>query len=213
MIVILMTYNGLTLQEAIDFVGECCRRTINNFIETADAVPSQDPETDAVVQRYIGGLRDWIVGYVIDTSFYSRSSLTHSILDLFIGASWPPVTLVVKDNKWRKIGLSSFFQSGKSWKLMRLLTLRRSAGIYVYFIFLSWLLFFLLAIASFVLTITSTFLPPQFYKWYLLPVFFTYSISSVVFFWYIDPLCQLLLYSARFSKIFEPGCQLLIRYL
>ncbi|KAK1231745.1 Anterior gradient protein 3 [Marasmius sp. AFHP31] len=62
MIVILMVHYGHTLQSAMDFVGEKCRNCIDNFKATRENLPSWGPEVDDVVQRYVKGLQDWIVG-------------------------------------------------------------------------------------------------------------------------------------------------------
>jgi hypothetical protein len=64
MIVILMHYHGLTLQEAVDYVGQLCEETINAFIENKKRLPSWGREIDDMVQIYVKGLQDWIVGYV-----------------------------------------------------------------------------------------------------------------------------------------------------
>ncbi|KAI3595869.1 terpenoid synthase [Moniliophthora roreri] len=65
MIVILMKCRDLTLQEAVDRVGEMCRETIDNFSATRENIPSWGPEVDDIVERYVKGLQDWIVGYVL----------------------------------------------------------------------------------------------------------------------------------------------------
>ena len=63
MIVILQENYGMELQEAVDYVGEMCRLTINNFIENKKHVPSFGcPKLDQDVAGYIQGLQDWIVG-------------------------------------------------------------------------------------------------------------------------------------------------------
>ncbi|KAJ7228636.1 terpenoid synthase [Mycena pura] len=62
MIVILMKYHGHTLQSAIDYVGELCRFTIDAFQRDRESLPSWGPEIDDMVQRYVGGLENWIVG-------------------------------------------------------------------------------------------------------------------------------------------------------
>ncbi|KAL0067060.1 hypothetical protein AAF712_005844 [Marasmius tenuissimus] len=62
MIVILMVHYGHTLQSAMDFVGEKCRNCIDNFNATRENLPSWGPEVDDMVQRYVKGLQDWIVG-------------------------------------------------------------------------------------------------------------------------------------------------------
>ncbi|KAK7455115.1 Alpha-muurolene synthase [Stygiomarasmius scandens] len=62
MIVILMVYHGHTLQGAMDYVGDLCKQTIDGFNENRKKIPSWDPEVDDMVQRYVQGLQDWIVG-------------------------------------------------------------------------------------------------------------------------------------------------------
>ena len=64
MIVILMHYHGLTLQEAVDYVGNLCSETINAFIENKKRIPSWGKEIDDMVETYVKGLQDWIVGFV-----------------------------------------------------------------------------------------------------------------------------------------------------
>jgi len=64
MIVILMHYHGLTLQEAVDYVGSLCEETINAFIENKKRIPSWGKEIDDMVEKYVKGLQDWIVGFV-----------------------------------------------------------------------------------------------------------------------------------------------------
>ena len=63
MIVILMTYHGMNLQEAVDYVGELCRQTIDAFCENMKRVPSFGiDQLDKDVAGYIQGVQDWIVG-------------------------------------------------------------------------------------------------------------------------------------------------------
>ena len=63
MIVILMTYYGMTLQEAVDRVGELCQQTIDTFCENMERVPSfGDAKLDQDAAAYVQGLQDWIVG-------------------------------------------------------------------------------------------------------------------------------------------------------
>ncbi|EKM75335.1 hypothetical protein AGABI1DRAFT_46681 [Agaricus bisporus var. burnettii JB137-S8] len=62
MIVILMKYHNHTLQSAMDYVGNLCSETIDNFERLKGEVPSWGPEVDDMVARYIQGLQDWIVG-------------------------------------------------------------------------------------------------------------------------------------------------------
>ncbi|KAL0946496.1 hypothetical protein HGRIS_012714 [Hohenbuehelia grisea] len=71
MIVILMEYHGHTLQSAIDHVGELCRQTIDAFAENRKSIPSWGPEIDKMVDGYVQGLQDWIVGS-LHWSFQTR---------------------------------------------------------------------------------------------------------------------------------------------
>jgi hypothetical protein len=64
MIVILMEYHGHTLQSAVDHVGELCRQTIDSFTANRNNLPKFTPEVDAMVEGYVQGLQDWIVGWV-----------------------------------------------------------------------------------------------------------------------------------------------------
>ena len=62
MIVIMTRHHGMTLQEAVDFVGDLCKKSIDRFNEDRARLPSWSPETDAQVQVYVQGLADWISG-------------------------------------------------------------------------------------------------------------------------------------------------------
>jgi hypothetical protein len=62
MIVIMMRHHGMTLQEAVDFVGDLCKKSIDRFTNDRACLPSWGPEIDAQVQVYVQGLADWIVG-------------------------------------------------------------------------------------------------------------------------------------------------------
>ena len=62
MIVIMTRHHGMTLQEAVGFVGDLCKKSIDRFNEDRPRLPSWSPETDAQVQVYVQGLADWIVG-------------------------------------------------------------------------------------------------------------------------------------------------------
>ena len=64
MIVILMDYHNLSLQAAVDHVGELCKQTIDTFSINKTELPSWGPEIDKMVACYVQGLQDWIVGYV-----------------------------------------------------------------------------------------------------------------------------------------------------
>lgn len=73
MIVILMEYHDMTLQQAVDYVGDLCKQTIDAFCQNKGNIPSWGPEIDDMVARYVQGLQDWIVGFVssllINTAF------------------------------------------------------------------------------------------------------------------------------------------------
>ena len=62
MIVIMMHHHGMTLQEAVDFVGDLCKKSIDRFTEDRARLPSWGPKIDTQVQDYAQGLADWIVG-------------------------------------------------------------------------------------------------------------------------------------------------------
>lgn len=63
MITILMVHHGMSLQDAVDKVGEFCRMTIDKFCMDKDRVPSfGDAKLDRDVATYVKGLQDWIVG-------------------------------------------------------------------------------------------------------------------------------------------------------
>ncbi|KAG6861414.1 Alpha-muurolene synthase, partial [Blastosporella zonata] len=68
MIVILMKYHGHTLQSAVDYVGNLCEETIKGFIRDRKQIPSWGPEIDSMVERYLDGLQNWIVGYGFSSS-------------------------------------------------------------------------------------------------------------------------------------------------
>ncbi|KAF8629977.1 hypothetical protein AX17_005542 [Amanita inopinata Kibby_2008] len=62
MIPVMMAQKGLNLQEAVDFVGECCRVSIERFETDRQLIPSWGPEIDRDVAKYVDGLQNWIVG-------------------------------------------------------------------------------------------------------------------------------------------------------
>jgi len=62
MIAIVMHHHGMTLQEAVNFVGDLCGKSVDRFTEDRARLPSWGPEIDAQVQVYVQGLADWIVG-------------------------------------------------------------------------------------------------------------------------------------------------------
>ena len=61
MISIMMHNHGMTLQEAVDFVGDLCEKSLDRFNEDRARLPSWGPEIDAQVQLYVQGQADWIV--------------------------------------------------------------------------------------------------------------------------------------------------------
>lgn len=71
MVAIMMHHHGMTLQEAVDFVGDLCEKTFDRFTEDRARLPSWGPEVDAQVQVYVQGLADWIVG-ILHWSFDSE---------------------------------------------------------------------------------------------------------------------------------------------
>lgn len=64
MIVIVMQTQGLSLQEAVDFVGDMCKQSIDRFVQAKARLPSFDcgGRIDREVAQYVKGLEDWIVG-------------------------------------------------------------------------------------------------------------------------------------------------------
>jgi hypothetical protein len=62
MIPVTMLHYGLDLQEAVDFVGAMCSRTVSNFEHDRQLLPSWGPEIDKMVEKYADGLQNWIVG-------------------------------------------------------------------------------------------------------------------------------------------------------
>ena len=62
MIPILMHHHKSTLQEAVDFVGNLCKTSIERFETDRASLPSWGPSLDQDVAVYIDGLQNWIVG-------------------------------------------------------------------------------------------------------------------------------------------------------
>ncbi|PAV15125.1 terpenoid synthase [Pyrrhoderma noxium] len=64
MISIAMRTIGLSLQDAVDYVGDLCQESTHRFIAAKKRVPSFDDggPIDKQVAIYIKGLEDWIVG-------------------------------------------------------------------------------------------------------------------------------------------------------
>jgi hypothetical protein len=58
-----MINDGLSLQQAVDRIGEMCKQTIDTFVENQARVPSWgDCSIDRDVKLYVNGLQEWIVG-------------------------------------------------------------------------------------------------------------------------------------------------------
>ncbi|KAF8479287.1 isoprenoid synthase domain-containing protein [Russula ochroleuca] len=62
MICVFMINDGLSLQQAVDRIGEMCKRTIDTFVENQARVPSWGDCIDRDVKLYVNGLQEWIVG-------------------------------------------------------------------------------------------------------------------------------------------------------
>jgi len=62
MIVVLMTHQNMSLQDAVDYAGGLWKQTIDRFIETKDRLPSWGLNIDAAVSAYVEGLQNWIIG-------------------------------------------------------------------------------------------------------------------------------------------------------
>jgi hypothetical protein len=71
MVIILMQHHNLSLQDAVDYVGDLCKQTIEAFSTNKTKLPSWGPETDEMAACYVQGLQDWIVGYVFILSLFS----------------------------------------------------------------------------------------------------------------------------------------------
>lgn len=73
MIDVVMHGQGLELQDAVDVVGDFCKRAIDRFVDDRARLPSWGPAVDADVRVYVDGLADWIVGslhWSFDTERY-----------------------------------------------------------------------------------------------------------------------------------------------
>ncbi|KAG8216688.1 isoprenoid synthase domain-containing protein [Butyriboletus roseoflavus] len=62
MINVIMHEQGLDLQDAVNAVGDLCKRAIDRFTHDRANLPSWGPTIDADVRVYVDGLADWIVG-------------------------------------------------------------------------------------------------------------------------------------------------------
>ncbi|KAG5726364.1 Germacradienol/germacrene D synthase [Termitomyces sp. T112] len=59
---LLMEYHGHTLQSAVDYVGDLCTQSIEEFDRGRNQLPSWGAEIDAKVTKYVEGLQDWFIG-------------------------------------------------------------------------------------------------------------------------------------------------------
>ncbi|TFK27829.1 terpene synthase [Coprinopsis marcescibilis] len=59
---VVMYEKGWSLQEAVNFVGALCKKTIERFDSEKRNLPSWGRERDEEVAMYIDGLQNWIVG-------------------------------------------------------------------------------------------------------------------------------------------------------
>lgn len=89
MIPVVMNQYGYGLQEAVDFVGDLCKQSIDRFIQDRASLPSWGPKVDRDVQIYVQGLADWIVGslhWSFETERYfgkgGRNVKTGRVVDL-----------------------------------------------------------------------------------------------------------------------------------
>jgi hypothetical protein len=62
MVSVVMQEKGYSLQEAIDFVGDLCKKAIERFESEKKNLPSWGPDRDSEVAMYVDGLQNWIVG-------------------------------------------------------------------------------------------------------------------------------------------------------
>jgi hypothetical protein len=71
MVCVFMTHDGLSLQEAVDRVGEVYKETLDSFIENQKRVPSWGDNIDKDVKLYINGMQEWVIGS-INWSFVTK---------------------------------------------------------------------------------------------------------------------------------------------
>jgi hypothetical protein len=62
MVPIVMFYQSLSLQGAINFVGDLCKSSVERFEANRSSLPSWGPKIDREVAIYVDGLQNWIVG-------------------------------------------------------------------------------------------------------------------------------------------------------
>ena len=59
---VLMTHDGLSLQQAVDRIGEMCKQCIDTFIENQKRIPSWGESVDRDVTLYVRSIKEWIPG-------------------------------------------------------------------------------------------------------------------------------------------------------
>jgi hypothetical protein len=59
---VLMIHDGLSLQQAVDRIGEMCKQCIDTFIENQKRIPSWGDSVDRDVKLYVRSLQGWISG-------------------------------------------------------------------------------------------------------------------------------------------------------
>ena len=57
-----MTQDGLSLQQAVDQIGEMCKETHQRFMENQTLVPSWGDDIDKAIKLYVNGLQNWYIG-------------------------------------------------------------------------------------------------------------------------------------------------------
>lgn len=57
-----MKEQNISLQRAVDFVGDMVFDTMRKFEEDKSNLPSWGPEIDAQVAEYVLGMEQWVVG-------------------------------------------------------------------------------------------------------------------------------------------------------
>jgi alpha-muurolene/germacrene-A/gamma-muurolene synthase len=66
-----MMHDGLSLQQAIDCIGEMCQQSMDKFVENQKRVPSWGDSIDRDVKLYVRGLQEWMVG-CLNWSFVTK---------------------------------------------------------------------------------------------------------------------------------------------
>ena len=64
MVCVFMTHDGLSLQEAVDRVGEVYKQALDSFIENQKRVPSWGDSIDKDIKLYINGMQEWVIGSI-----------------------------------------------------------------------------------------------------------------------------------------------------